>query len=166
MAYVSQSYIIRLASLALVLIVVCEATVFKTDAILDDEPTNLDPWPTEPIYTYPATQETVITTEGAPPGDCLLSVDARYGNGGYSGLNCGRKIWTTTETRTLTVDCEGCDKISVSSAHCCCPMGGTHTTSFPTTPSYAYKFVCATTTGTATTSGATPTPTIRAQLID
>ncbi|KAI3319236.1 hypothetical protein HD806DRAFT_509436 [Xylariaceae sp. AK1471] len=162
MAHFLQSNIIRLSSLALVLAVACEATIFKTDAILDDEPVNLDPWPTEPIYTYPPAQETVITTEGAPPGDCILSVNVRSGNGGYSGLNCGRKIWTTTETRTLTVDCEGCDKISIGSAICCCPMGGTHTTTFPTTPQYAYRFVCDTTTGSATTLGPTPTPTLKA----
>ncbi|KAI3317053.1 hypothetical protein HD806DRAFT_515914 [Xylariaceae sp. AK1471] len=149
MAYSSPRRHMRPTSLALVLVVsltgyplqTCEAAVMET--------TSPNPWPTDTTYTLPSTQQTVISTVGAPPGDCLLSAYIVFGDPGYHGLNCGREEWTTTTSRTLTVDCEGCDKVTVTQAHGGCPMGGSHGPPvLQTTPYYRYAYECATITNT------------------
>ncbi|KAH8163360.1 hypothetical protein CIB48_g4891 [Xylaria polymorpha] len=154
---------IRTGSLALILLMglpsnvlqSSEAAVIETGVALTSEPTpeettttsSINPWPTDTTYTYPTEKECVITTTNAPPGDCLLSVTAYNSDPGFVTNYCGRKNFTTTETRTLTVDCGGCDKLTVTRRRGGCPMGVPHPRTLTPEPKpyYMYQWECAST---------------------
>ncbi|KAI0388748.1 hypothetical protein F5Y17DRAFT_180857 [Xylariaceae sp. FL0594] len=117
-----------------------DVTASTTGAIrAETDPPN--PWPTDTIYTFPSEKATIITTT---LDECLLSAGLTFGDPGYRGKNCFF-TYTTTETRTLTVGCEGCDGVTVRYYTGGCPKGGTHhpTSTIMTTPDYKYAYVCA-----------------------
>ncbi|KAI1120933.1 hypothetical protein F5Y10DRAFT_257385 [Nemania abortiva] len=130
----------------------CEATAIETGAI-SDEPlleetittSSINPWPTDTTYTYSSQNECVVATTGASSGDCLLSVTITNPDPGFVTNYCGAKNFTTTETRLLTVDCEGCNELAVTVRRGGCPMGGSHpaTHTPQPTPYYHYEWVCA-----------------------
>ncbi|KAI0518507.1 hypothetical protein F5B22DRAFT_599486 [Xylaria bambusicola] len=125
----------------------CEAAVIETTAIeTTTTSSSINPWPTEPIYTFSSTNQCITTATAAPDSECMLAATIRESDPGFVKNWCGRKSWTTTETRTLTADCEGCNSLSVSARRGGCPLGGHHplpTTAEPT-PYYLYEWVCAT----------------------
>ncbi|KAI0452021.1 hypothetical protein F5B21DRAFT_355813 [Xylaria acuta] len=163
MAFSFHNCVIRIGSLALVLLTgfpndllqATEAAVVETGVALTTEPTpegtkttsSINPWPTDTTYTYPSENECVVATTGAPAGDCLLSARAYNGDPGFVTNYCGRKNFTTTETRTLTVDCGGCDKLTVTRSRGGCPMGVPHPTTLTpeAKPYYLYQWECAST---------------------
>ncbi|KAI1746916.1 hypothetical protein F4782DRAFT_523026 [Xylaria castorea] len=108
---------------------------------------SINPWPTDTTYTYPSEKECVVAITGAPAGDCLLSVTAYNSDPGFVTNYCGRKNFTTTETRTLTVDCGGCDKLTVTRKRGGCPMGIPHPRTLTPEPKpyYLYQWECAST---------------------
>ncbi|KAI0966039.1 hypothetical protein F4678DRAFT_451146 [Xylaria arbuscula] len=129
----------------------CEAKMIETSLIFEettlDETTtsSINPWPTDTTYTYPSQNECIVTTTDAPSGDCLLSVTITNPQPGFVTNYCGRKNFTTYETRTLTVDCEGCNDLGVTVRRGGCPMGGSHpaTHTPEPTPYYHYEWECA-----------------------
>ncbi|GAW27403.1 hypothetical protein SAMD00023353_12700130 [Rosellinia necatrix] len=149
-----------IAGLALVLVAAfssgpmqgCEAAVIETSitstSLAETTTTSsINPWPTDTTYTYPSASECIVATTDAPAGDCLLSVTAYNGDPGFVTNYCGRKNFTATETRTLTVDCGGCDRLTVTRKRGGCPMGIPHTNT-PTPeskPYYLYSWECAST---------------------
>ncbi|KAI8946259.1 hypothetical protein F4801DRAFT_74721 [Xylaria longipes] len=162
MAFLFHNRVIRIGSLALIsltglprnLLPASEAAVIETGVALTTEPapeettaSSINPWPTDTTYTYPSEKECVVATTRAPAGDCLLSVTAYNTDPGFVTNYCGRKNFTTTETRTLTVDCGGCDKLTVTRKRGGCPNGVPH----PRTPTpepkpyYLYRWECAST---------------------
>ncbi|KAI1428435.1 hypothetical protein F5Y12DRAFT_24814 [Xylaria sp. FL1777] len=131
----------------------CEATVIET-SVVGDEPfpeetttSSINPWPTDTTYTYPSQNECIVATTDAPSGDCLLSVTIPNPEPGFVTNYCGAKNFTTTETRTLTVDCGGCNELAVTVTRGGCPMGGSHppTHTPQPTPYYHYEWACAST---------------------
>ncbi|KAI1813996.1 hypothetical protein GGS20DRAFT_585920 [Poronia punctata] len=144
----------RLSSLAIVLLLSgfpgiriqrCVAQEETTTTTTTTPPPN--PWPTDTTYTIPP--ESILTTIGTP-NHCLLSYSAHRGDPGFRDLNCFNKVWTTTERRSLTFDCRGCDEIRVTVQHPGCPMGGHgHPPVTQATPSYKYVLGCAPSTAVA-----------------
>ncbi|KAI0466870.1 hypothetical protein F4859DRAFT_496210 [Xylaria cf. heliscus] len=163
MSFSSPSRVIRIGGLVAILLTglpgnflqSSEAAVVETGVGLTIEPipeettitSSINPWPTDTTYTYPSESECVVATTNAPPGDCLLSVTARNSDPGFVTNYCGRKNFTATETRTLTVDCGGCDRLTVTRNRGGCPMGvpHTHTPTPEAKPYYIYQWECAST---------------------
>ncbi|KAK5636478.1 hypothetical protein RRF57_012190 [Xylaria bambusicola] len=125
----------------------CEAAVIETTAVTTTTTSSsINPWPTDTIYTFSSQSECITTATGAPESECLLAATIREDDPGFVKNWCGHKSWIITETRTLTVDCEGCNTLSVSARRGGCPLGGHHsrpTTAEPT-PYYLYRWACAT----------------------
>ncbi|KAI1353213.1 hypothetical protein F5Y01DRAFT_63554 [Xylaria sp. FL0043] len=130
-----------------------EAAVLET-SLISDEPfpeetttSSPNPWPTDTTYIYSSQNECVVTTPNAPSGDCILSATITNPDPGFVTNYCGRVNFTTTETRTLTVDCAGCNNLAVTVRRGGCPMGGSHppTHTPQPTPYYHYDFECAST---------------------
>ncbi|KAJ2991819.1 hypothetical protein NUW58_g2380 [Xylaria curta] len=100
---------------------VIETTVILTSETLPQETSttsSINPWPTDTTYTWPSEEECIATSTDGSPGNCLLSLTAWHSDPGFMTNYCGRKSFTTTETRTLTVDCGGCDQLKVSVGVC------------------------------------------------
>ncbi|KAI0539195.1 hypothetical protein GGR58DRAFT_259172 [Xylaria digitata] len=127
---------------------VVETSVIPTSEAIPEEttPSSINPWPTDTTYTYSSQNECIIVT-GVPSGDCLLSVTVTNSEPGFVTNYCGAKNFTTTETRTPTVDCGGCDNLAVTVRRGGCPMGGSHppTHTPQPTPYYHYEWACAST---------------------
>ncbi|KAI1366316.1 hypothetical protein F5Y08DRAFT_301317 [Xylaria arbuscula] len=144
----------------------CDAAVLETSAVSGETTTtttsssSINPWPTDTIYTYSSQNECIVTATGAPANDCLLSVTLTNPDPGFVTNYCGRKNWTTYETRTLTVDCEGCADLSVTVRRGGCPMGGSHpaTHTPEPTPGYLYRWICAASEASLPTLSACTTP--------
>ncbi|KAI0549164.1 hypothetical protein F4679DRAFT_547743 [Xylaria curta] len=144
-------WLLLLAILSSNLLQVSESAVIETSTSGQSGETSttssINPWPTDTTYTYPSEKECVVTTTGAPAGDCLLSVTAYNSDPGFVTNYCGRKNFTATETRTLTVDCEGCDKLTVTRKRGGCPIGVPHPRTLTPEPKpyYLYQWECAST---------------------
>ncbi|KAI0184744.1 hypothetical protein EV127DRAFT_443331 [Xylaria flabelliformis] len=165
--FIGTIRILLLSILASSLLQISEAAVIETSTSEQFEETStissINPWPTNTTYTYPSEKECVVTTTGASAGDCLLSVTAYNSDPGFVTNYCGRKNFTATETRTLTVDCGGCDKLTVTRKRGGCPIGVPHPRTLTPEPKpyYLYQWECASTPEPSfPTISACPTPEI------
>ncbi|KAI0404532.1 hypothetical protein F4802DRAFT_220394 [Xylaria palmicola] len=138
----------------------CEATAIETGVALAPGPvpgtatetttsttSSINPWPTDTIYTYPPESECIVATSGAPPGDCVLAMTVHSSDPGFVRNYCGFANFTTTETRTLTMDCGGCGEAAVTVRRGGCPLGLPRPPppiSPQPTPYYWYRWECAT----------------------